>query len=94
MSTTPVAAFNLTADGLVNAGEPKRFHGFQITAAAAAEVEIRDGSVTGTILAKARLAAAGEQPPTPLFIERGVQTAGGIWVEVVSGTPTVVVYAA
>lgn len=83
----PVAAEVKTADGLTSFGV---FHGFHVDAGAAAEVQIRDGSASGTILATSRLGAAGDDGP--FFFERGVATAGGVFVEIVSGTPTVTVY--
>jgi hypothetical protein len=87
--TTPVVR---TTDGLVTVEgyTPKNFHGAQINAAAAAVVEIRDGSAAGQIIATLRLGAAGEDE-TPSY-ESGIATANGIWVEVVSGTPSVTVY--
>lgn len=83
-----------TTDGLVQIDSQTlgTFHGAQMTAAAAAVAEIRDGGATGDLLFTLRLAAAGEDE-TPFFSERGIATKGGIWVEVVSGTPTVTVYA-
>jgi hypothetical protein len=88
--TTPVVR---TTDGLVTVEgyTPKNFHGASMDAGAAAQVEIRDGAVTGQIIATLRLGGAGVDE-TPSF-EKGVATANGIWVEIVSGTPTVTVYA-
>ncbi|MEX2439681.1 MAG: hypothetical protein WD739_07350 [Actinomycetota bacterium] len=90
----PVLPISRTSDGLAqNDGyTPRTFHGGVVKAGAACEVEIRDGSVAGTVLSSARLGAAGEivLPLGPS--ERGVATANGVWVEVVSGTPTVTVF--
>lgn len=87
--TTPVVR---TTDGLaqVDGTTPKIFHGGNVDAVAAAEVQIRDGAVGGALLATSRLGAAG-QDEWP-FSERGIATANGIWIEVVSGTPTVTVF--
>ncbi len=86
---TPVVR---TTDGLVAVEgiNPTTYHGAHVDAGAAAEVQIRDGSATGTILWTLRLTAAGNGDDQ--FRERGIGCAGGIWVEVVSGTPTVTVY--
>lgn len=67
-----------------------RYHGFHLEAAGACEVRIRDGSATGAVLGGLTLAAAGRGGPGPL--PAGVATANGIWVEVVSGTPSVTVF--
>jgi hypothetical protein len=87
--TTPVVR---TTDGLaqVDGTTPKIFHGGNVDAGAAAVVEIRDGAVGGALLDTVRLAAAGVGDFH--FSERGIATANGIWVEVVSGTPTVTVF--
>jgi hypothetical protein len=84
----PVGVLNRTTDGLV--GSFRTLYGFHVDAAAAAEVQIRDGSATGTLIASSRLGAAGDDGP--FWFDRGIATAGGIWVEVVSGAPTVAVY--
>ena len=88
----PVTPVVRTTDGLaqVEGITPRHYHGANVDAAAAAVVEIRDGSATGKILDTLRLGAAGETG-TP-FSERGIATANGVWIEVVSGTPTVTVY--
>lgn len=84
----PVGYAVRTTDGLASAFTV--LHGFHVDAGAAAVVEIRDGSAAGAILATSRLGAAGDDGP--FFFERGIATQGGVWVEVVSGTPTVTVY--
>lgn len=84
----PVGCETRTTDGL--AGTFTVLHGFSVDAAAAAVVEIRDGSASGKILATGRVSASAL--PDRAFFERGIATAGGIWVEIVSGTPTVSVY--
>lgn len=88
----PVNPVVRTTDGLaqIEGITPRHYHGANMDAGAAAVVEIRDGSVTGTILDTLRLGAAGETSSP--FAERGITTANGVWIEVVSGTPTVTVY--
>ena len=78
----PVEAIEKTADGL--AGSLKVFHGFHVDAGAAAEIQIRDGSAAGKLLASSRLGAAGDDGPH--FFERGITTANGIWVEFVGAS--------
>lgn len=84
----PADAVVRTTSGL--ASGLSTFHGFHVDAGAAAQVEIRDGSAGGKILATCRLGAAGEKGP--FFFERGIATAGGIFVQIVSGTPSVTVF--
>ncbi|HXF71609.1 MAG TPA: hypothetical protein VNO79_03250 [Actinomycetota bacterium] len=88
----PVACVNRTASGLVSldGSTPRRFHGAGLTAGAAAVVEIRDGGATGTILWAGRVGAAGEIDSP--FSDRGIATANGVYVNIVSGTPTVWIY--
>lgn len=83
----PYGVANRTADGLTGFTV---FGGFAAKATAACEFEIRDGSAGGALLASARTAAAGDIPPVCLV--PGVATAGGVWVEIVSGAVTVAVY--
>ena len=84
----PVDAVERTSDGL--AGSFRQFCGFHVDSAVAAVVEFRDGSALGKLLATSRLAGAGDDGP--FFFPRAITTAGGVWVEIVSGTPTVIVY--
>jgi hypothetical protein len=88
----PVGAYAVTADGLIAAG-PRVYYGTHVDAGAAAQVEIRDGGAAGKLLWSSRLAAAGTDDHKDVPKE-GIATKDGIWVEVVSGTPTVTVYAA
>ena len=82
-----------TTDGLaqIDGVTPRILRGFHVDAGAAAEVQIRDGAVGGALIASSRLGAAGDDGPF-WFGDAGIATANGIWVEVVSGTPTVTVY--
>jgi len=88
--TSPVGVVSRTTDGLAtdNGRTLNCYHGFSVDAGAAAEAQIRDGSVSGTILGSSRLAGAGKDGP---FNHGGVAVIG-VWIEVVSGTPTVSVY--
>jgi hypothetical protein len=88
----PVSPVVRTTDGLaqIEGITPRHYHGGHMDAAAAAVVEIRDGSAAGAVIDTLRLGAAGETDGESS--ERGVVTANGVWVEVVSGTPTVTVY--
>ena len=88
----PVSPVVRTTDGLATSDGRNLicYHGSHVDAGAAAVVEIREGSVSGTILNTHRLGAAGEDGEG--ISAQGVAVALGIWVEVVSGTPTVTVY--
>lgn len=92
MSRGRATPIDRTTDGLaqIEGISPGTYHGAHVDAGAVAEVQIRDGSATGRILWSARLGAAGTADDE--FKERGIGTAGGVWVEIVSGTPTVTVY--
>ncbi len=85
--SAPVGSEVRTTSGLTSY---RTFHGFHVDAGAAAVVELRDGSAAGALLATTRLAGAGKDGP--YFIERGIATANGVYVQIVSGTPTVTVY--
>ena len=89
----PNAPITRTTSGLctVEGYTPRNYHGAHLDATTAAVVEIRDGGASGQILDTLRVGAAGEDS-TPTY-ENGVATAGGIYVNVVSGTVTVTVYA-
>ncbi len=88
----PVEAVVRTTSGLadVEGITPRHYHGANVDASAAAVVNIRDGSSTGKILDTLR-AATGAETGTP-FSERGITTAGGVFVQILSGTATVTVY--
>jgi hypothetical protein len=78
-----------TTDGAVTG---RILYGFSVDAAAAAVVEIRHGaSVAGPIVGTVRLAAAGAD--WRWYGPGGISCPDGIWVEVVSGTPSVSVHA-
>jgi hypothetical protein len=85
--SAPVGSEVRTTSGLTSY---RTFHGYHVDASAAAVVEIRDGSAGGAVIATTRLAGAGKDGP--YFIERGIATAGLVYVQIVSGTPTVTVY--
>lgn len=93
MGGGPALPIARTTDGLAqfDGHTPRTLHGFHVDAGAAAEVQIRDGSAGGTIIATSRLGAAGDDGPF-WFGDRGITVANGVWIEVVSGTPTVTVY--
>lgn len=93
MSRGRLTPVDRTTDGLIDVEgiNPTTYHGASMDASDAAEVNIRDGSVSGRVLATLRTAAAGKDD-TPIT-ERGIGTSGGIWVEIVTGTtPNVTVY--
>lgn len=85
----PVGAEVRTSDGLIP--NFRTFHGFSVDATVAGVVEFRDGSATGKVLAVVRIGGASGGYDVRFF-ERGIATAGGIWVQIVSGTHTVTVY--
>lgn len=89
----PVAHTQRTTDGLAakDGVNLRTLFGFHVDADGPAEVQIRDGSATGDIIATSRLATAADDGPF-WFGPQGIATAGGIWVEIVSGSPTVTVY--
>jgi hypothetical protein len=78
--TTPVTAGGVQAAMPAGSG----YCGMVANAAAAATVEIRDGSATGTLIDVLLMAAAGAYTtffgPAPLYVN------GKIFVNVVSGT--------
>lgn len=69
----------------------KRFSAVLVDAASSAVVNVRDGDGAGAILATVRLGAAGSQS---VVFGGEIVTKTGVYVEIVSGTPTVVVYKA
>ncbi len=85
----PYGVVNRATDGLTGL---RVFGGFAAKATTACEFEIRDGSAAGALLASGRTAAAGDVAPVTLA--RGVATAGGVYVEIVSGTVTIAVFGA
>lgn len=64
--------------------------GYSMEAAAAAKVRFRDGTATGKILGTIELTAAGSIAPQ--VFPDPISTAGKVFVEVVTGAPTVAVY--
>jgi hypothetical protein len=60
---------------------------------ATAVVEIRDGAATGKILWSSRTGTSNAAVADSPYWERGLATKDGIYVNIVSGTPTVEVYA-
>ena len=77
-----------TTDGLVSNGG--RFWGFSVVGTAGDSVLFNDGSATGSILGGCKLTA--EKTSETVFFAQGVSAPAGVWVEVVSGTPTIVIY--
>lgn len=70
--------------GLISTAAPARYQGFTIaeTAGAPAQVRIRDGSATGTILEQITLTALESADD---FYDVGIVAPSGIYVELVSG---------
>lgn len=81
------------ADGFIfgtgpGGGTPQILYGWSIeeTAAAAAEMLIRDGSVTGTILGVVKIGATSLNPTSTVwFGDRGIRAPGGIFIDRVAG---------
>jgi len=89
----PAVPVTRTTSGLcqVEGTTPKIAVGAYMQAGAAAEVVLHDGTVGGTVVGGLSLAAAGKTP-MGFFGAMGFVTGAGVYVEIVSGTPTVVVY--
>ncbi len=84
----------ITADGAAGSAQTfKELWGFAIreTGGATASVEFRDGSGSGKLLAPRQTLAANGQV-LPQTFNRGIGTANGVFVKVVSGAVEVVVY--
>ncbi|MGQ0670216.1 MAG: hypothetical protein ACT4PO_11185 [Actinomycetota bacterium] len=78
---------SVTADGLTGF---RLWAGYSMEAAAAAKVQFRDGALAGKLLGSVELTAAGSI--APVVFPYPIATAAKLWVEVVTGAPTVAVY--
>lgn len=83
-----VRAKQLTASGDVG---HNRVSAVIMDATGAADIELRDGGVSGPLVGKIRLAAAGTKG---VVFGGDLATAGNMYVVIASGSPSVYVYLA